>query len=126
MADLHVQAQDVRKATLRWELSASTDLQTQVQSDYEATLKTSTNQVTWEQRNGTRVTTYAITSVEGAWTDVSLEGSLTYNLSRNNRNSRMTFTRNGQGAVTVTWEVLTEGQPPFRQQFQVSNVTLEP
>lgn len=68
----------------------------------------SQNQLEWSQRNGTINSIYQVTGVEGAWSDVYQNGSITLTLLRNGKTSKATFEKSAQGTF-VTMDLSRQG-----------------
>jgi hypothetical protein len=115
-------AQDLSTATLVWEADQVTDLQTQTTLPFSCQFKTHGLQAAdWIQKNGARVSTYAVTGTEGTWADIGTNGSFTYLLSKNGNGGKMTIDKSTAGTF-ITLDFSKTGEYVFQQRFRVTTV----
>src|SRR6186713_2719182 len=76
------QTQPVTQDTLTWQVNTLTDLAADSTANFSCTFITyGTSRIVWLQKEGTFVTEFNVSSVQGTWADVQQPGSITYHVS---------------------------------------------
>ncbi len=114
------QAQDPSTASLRWSLGQGKDLRTNDSFTYSGTLNTAANHsIQWIQANAS--STFTVTSVSGAWTDISHIGQLVFSVEEDGASGLLTFERNTNG-LFVTMEFPKDDPQGSRVRWVVTAV----
>lgn len=93
-------AQDVQLSKLRWSVNGLTDLKSNSESSYSCTFETDgSNAIIWRQKED--ISTLKVLNMNGAWSDVKLNGGVVYNILIDGLSGTLTFKRTSYEFYTV-------------------------
>jgi hypothetical protein len=118
----HLSAQDMATTPLRWVTAEAENLNNNDKFAYSCAFVSSPTQIRWEQKNGTRVNTFTITSATGTWSNVALQGKRSLTIKEGSQEGTITFEKTSIG-TTIT--LIFSGTHGSRHRFSVSQVQLE-
>lgn len=118
----NLSAQDMATTPLRWVTAEAENLNNNDKFSYSCAFVSSPTHIRWEQKNGTRVNTFTITSATGTWSNVALQGKRTFTIEDGSLQGTVTFERTSLG-TTIT--LIFSGNHGSRHRFSVSQVQLE-
>ena len=118
---ISAQSQNIRSSNLTWEADEVTDLEVRDSVRYTCQFRTDGSSMEWIQKNGELKTVYQIVGVEGNWTDVSKNGTMTFSLERKERLCKMVLERTTSG-VFVTLDFSGPGEYTSVKKFHIKSV----
>jgi hypothetical protein len=116
--------QDILQVNLRWNSGSTINLKANESSNYSCTFISSSSEIQWLQKNGTRVKHFAITSVSGTWSDITTNGSVVFQVTEGSIPGVITIAKNGEG-TSVTLDFTGHSGDAIKQQFWISSVETE-
>jgi hypothetical protein len=118
-------AQDVRKSTITWISSKNVNNADNATSIFACSFVSHADQkIDWNQRNGAYVTSYAVTSVRGSWSDISADGQIVYQVTNGELAGTVTLSRLN-GTSTIRMSLSLNGKPSFDFSFLIDSVTAQ-
>jgi hypothetical protein len=117
-----VYAQVSSTDSLQWQVEQLTDTNTDQTSEFTCVFTTSPSTVLWVQNGGEDATTFPVTSVSGNWNNVENDGTITFNVTFQNKPGEITFSRAG-GQIRVSMNFVQEQRNTTPYIFTVSTIT---
>lgn len=117
---LHAQA--IKTDNLRWSVSKFYNKEIAETVTNASVFETTTQKITWSQKNGARVYEFDITGTSGSWADVTGEGEFTYNISFRGNSGTLKFTRM-QGVITIETNIPVSGKNILPYTFTVNSIS---
>lgn len=115
-------AQNISTNNLTWEAVETTNLQTSVTTTLKCSFRTNSNtSVEWIQKKGQLSTLYTVTSVQGAWNNVAMPGSVTYTLQHDGKACKMTLEKTPSGTF-ITMDFSKPGEYTSLHRFKIVTV----
>ncbi len=120
-ASLISKGQDMATSDLVWTVNKSHDLTAKEDYDYQCTFRTNgIHPIIWSQNHDELMLTLEIGNVSGSWTDVSKDGSVTYQITVSGLQGSLTFERVG---TTISIQLNLDANPDaFVQRYDVVSI----
>jgi hypothetical protein len=117
-----LQAQNILTDTVTWSVVSAVNQTDQSQFAYACSFITyGANAMDWSQSNGEDVSHYTVTSVNGQWPNVAVDGITTYSVQNGSITGTVTFSSSDH-VITVHLQLLVNGKPNQDYVFSVSSV----
>jgi hypothetical protein len=94
------QSPSVASDTVVWEVDQFTDQNTSTTEAFSCKFITTRNEITWLQRSDAFVNRLRVGAVTGQWPDLSVDGSIEFEVTFQDRTGRLRFERTG-GSVLI-------------------------
>ncbi len=115
---------DISKDNIGWNaVNAVNQSNTQDAFTYTGSFVTYGNQkMDWRQKNGSKVYSYSVSSIEGTWQNLNQDGQLVFHLQNSTVNGTATFAR-VSGQVTVHLKLYVKGNADTDYVFSIGSIT---
>ncbi|HEY9008865.1 MAG TPA: hypothetical protein VIM75_22170 [Ohtaekwangia sp.] len=121
-----LQAQNITSATLSWQVTSVTDVNTGdiLSTGGDQIISHVNKSVEWKDSQGNVKYTYAVNTVNGTWSNVSNNGSVIYQITANGKVGTIAFVRSGS-EITIRILLLKEdGEDiPDMYEFKITGIT---
>lgn len=115
----------VTAQTIRWEAGSIDNLTTgQTEPEGDHITIDGTNQIDWQDAEGTVKYRFSIQSTTGTWTDLNIPGSVQYNFTFESQPGQFTVTREGV-AITIHVKLYMEETPAQEYEMTITNYTVQ-
>lgn len=116
-------SQDISASTITWTVNHGLDLKTNSDFNYQGSFTTrGTGSITWSQGGGNYISTFTMSSIQGTWTDVSANGTITYQVQQDGSSGTLKFERTA-GGIFITLDFPSGDSQGSWLKFQVSSLT---
>ena len=116
-------SQDISTSTITWTVNHGFDLKSNSDFNYQGSFTTNgSNSITWSQGSGNFISTFTISSLQGTWTDVSTNGTVTYQVEQDGSSGTLKFERTSEG-IFVTLDFPSGDSQGSWLKFQVSSLS---
>ncbi len=116
--------QDILQTNLRWNSASTINLKTNESSSYSCSFISSSSEIQWLQKNGTRVKHFAVTSTSGSWLNISTNGTISFQVTEGSIAGVITIAKDGEG-TSVTLDFTAQHPDAIKQRFWISSVQPE-
>lgn len=99
-----LKAQSFSSDSIQWNASSFVDKISNVSVGIPCTFITYNNEIRWIQKDGEVVYTFAVGSIEGVWSDVNVNGTISYNVSLDGLVGKITISK-VEGAYAILLDV---------------------
>lgn len=114
------QSPRIQSDSIAWHINGMNDLVSDVSVTYQCTFVThGTESVNWIQDNGNFIMYFSVTSTVGEWSDLSEDGSITYNLSGDGLTGQLEISRS-TGAVSAHFQ-LSGGMHEINHRYPIQS-----
>ncbi len=115
--------QNIRTANITWNCTQATDNLTNKTTEYSGSfISTGDTNVDWVQNNGQKTYHLSVVSVEGAWADISTDGSIVYNLGETTP-GQLTFERTN-GVLSIRLFIKPSKAGTLNYTFSINSLAL--
>lgn len=116
-----LKGQDISQVALKWISTSTTDLRTSEARSYNSTFISRDQEIQWLQKGAQNVKTFHIVQQIGSWTDVSVDGSITFKVTEGGSSGTIVFERSA-GGISVTLDFSSHGEMAIKRRFGVSEI----
>jgi len=121
-----LQAQNITSATLNWQASFVTDVNTGdiLSTGGDQIISHTNSAVEWKDNQGHVKYTYTVNTVNGTWSNVSNNGSIIYQVTTGGKAGTIAFIRSGN-EITIRILLLKEDAEdiPDMYEFKITGIT---